>query len=276
LKQGNFLSSDLLSFYGSLPDALELRERELISLVGAGGKTSLMFSLAKELQDRRKKVITTTTTKIFYPQTEESPKIILGGASAFKKIEGGLDRFKHITWAAETNVDNKLRGVSMADLSAVWSTGVADYMIVEADGSARKPVKAPGENEPAVPQETTLFISVLGLSALGRPLTGEFAFRPEGISVLTGLAMNSLMTGDALARLLVHPQGGLKGFRPSMRALIFLNQSDKAPSPQPVLQLARAVKEKGGVIISRIIVSQLKHPTEGSPSLAALPSLLVL
>jgi probable selenium-dependent hydroxylase accessory protein YqeC len=261
LSTGNPIESD------SLLTALDLREREVISLVGAGGKTSLMFALAKALQERNTKVISTTTTKIFQPGPKESPEIILGGFSVFKKIERGLVHYGHITWAAETIADNKLRGVSMADLSAVWSTGVADYMIVEADGSARKPVKAPGENEPVVPQETTLFISVLGLSALGRPLTGEFAFRPERISDLTGLAMNRLMTDNALSRLLVHPEGGLKGYRSPMRAIVFLNQLDGIQDTEAGLQLARLVKANGGAIISRVVVGQLKNPSEESPPL---------
>jgi probable selenium-dependent hydroxylase accessory protein YqeC len=84
----------------------------MISLVGAGGKTSLMFALAKDLQHRKKKVITTTTTKIFQPGPEESPKVILGGIDALKEIESGLALHGHITWAAESIADHKLRGVS--------------------------------------------------------------------------------------------------------------------------------------------------------------------
>jgi probable selenium-dependent hydroxylase accessory protein YqeC len=260
----------------SLLAALDLKERELISLVGAGGKTSLMFALARDLQDQGKKVISSTTTKIFHPRPEESPKIIVGGIDAFKEVESSLARFGHITWAAEAIVDNKLSGISLAELSELWSRGVADYLIVEADGSAQKPVKAPNEYEPVVPEETTLFLSVIGLSALGQPLTSEFAFRPERISGLTAMDLNSPMTIEGLARLMAHPEGGLKGYQPSMRALVFLNQSDQAPSPQSALQLARAVKEKGRGIISRVLVGQLKHPLEKSPHRAALPSLLVL
>ncbi len=51
----------------SLIDILKLKSQGVISIIGAGGKTSLMFSLAKELSKSGKKVLTTTTTKIFMP-----------------------------------------------------------------------------------------------------------------------------------------------------------------------------------------------------------------
>jgi probable selenium-dependent hydroxylase accessory protein YqeC len=242
----------------SLFAALDLQEQELITLVGAGGKTSLMFALAGELQTRSKKVITTTTTKIFQPAPNESPKVILGGIDVLKEMESGLDRHGHVTWAGDAIAGNKLRGVSLSEISAVWTAGIADYMIVEADGSARKPVKAPGEHEPVVPQETTLFVSLLGLSALGNPLNAEIAFRPENISRLTGLAMNSPMTSEILSRLLLHQEGGLKGSHPPMRIVVFLNQYDRLADKQSGLDLAQAVREKSRGSIARIILGQLK------------------
>ena len=242
--------------------ALDIKEREMISLVGAGGKTSLMFALAEDLRNRKKKVLTTTTTKIFQPEPEESPQVILGGIEVLKELERGLVRHGHITWAAEAIAGHKLRGVSLSEISAVWTAGIADYLIVEADGSARKPVKAPGDHEPVVPQETTLFLSVIGLSALGLPLNAENAFRPELISRLTGLAMNSPMTTDILAHLLVHPEGGLKGYHPPMRMGVFLNQYDRLNDRQPGLDLAQTIKEKSGGLIDRVIISQLKKTSK--------------
>ena len=53
----------------TLTDALAIRDREVISLVGGGGKTALMFALGKELSSRLKGVILTTTTKIWEPVT---------------------------------------------------------------------------------------------------------------------------------------------------------------------------------------------------------------
>ena len=52
----------------SLKQAFNISPKEVISLVGAGGKTTLMFALARELASDKGCVITTTTTKILEPK----------------------------------------------------------------------------------------------------------------------------------------------------------------------------------------------------------------
>ena len=60
----------------SLRDGLLLRGGGVVSLVGAGGKTSLMFKLARELSTAGETVLTTTTTKIYTPSPQQSPWVI--------------------------------------------------------------------------------------------------------------------------------------------------------------------------------------------------------
>ena len=233
---------------------LALKERELITLVGAGGKTTLMFALAKELLAGHKRIITTTTTKIYPPEPAQSPALILGGTEVFPEIKKVLDRHGHITWAAGRAAENKLTGGSLSDVSALWSSGLTDFLIVEADGSAQRPIKAPGADEPVVPKETTLFLSVVGLSALNKPLNKAFAFRPEIISRLSGIPLDSPLTPEGIARLMVHPQGGLKGCLPNMRAVIILNQADLEPEPGMSYRLAERIEELAEGKISKVLI----------------------
>lgn len=235
-------------------EALALKEKELITLVGAGGKTTLMYALANGLLASRKTIITTTTTKIFPPEPGQSPFLLLGGIEVFPYLEPSLTRYGHLTWAAGRGAGNKLTGVKCSDLSALWTSNRTDYLIIEGDGSARKPIKAPNAREPVVPEETTLFISVIGLSALNRPLNKDQAHRPEIISQLTGMPLDSSITVEGLARLLVHPQGGLKGWLPDMRAVIILNQADREPEQGMGYRLAERIKELGEGRISTVII----------------------
>jgi probable selenium-dependent hydroxylase accessory protein YqeC len=230
----------------------------MISLVGAGGKTTLMFSLAGELRMLHRRVITTTTTKIYPPAAEESPRLLLGGPEVFPSLEEDLIHYGHITWAAGRSGENKLLGGSLPDLSLLWARGWADYLIVEADGSAGRPIKAPNQNEPVVPLESTCFISVLGLSALGQPLHSNRAFRPEIITRLTGIQPGTPITAEGLANLATHPLGGLKGRGLGMRAVVFLNQMDSQPDGHPLQHLAEAILRKGQGQIERVLVGQLK------------------
>ncbi len=230
----------------------------MISLVGAGGKTTLMFALAGELRARNRRVITTTTTKIYPPAPEESPRLLLGGSEVLPILEGELIHYGHITWAAGRSAENKLLGGSLADLAHLWARGWADYLIVEADGSARRPIKAPGQNEPQVPPESTCFISVFGLSALGQPLNSTWAFRPEIINRLTGIHLENPIAVEGLANLATHPLGGLKGWKPGMKALVFLNQMDSQADIHPLRHLAESILRKGDGRIERVILGQIK------------------
>jgi molybdenum cofactor cytidylyltransferase len=99
-------------------------------------------------------------------------------------------------------------------------------LLVEADGSRRRPLKAPAAHEPAIPGWVRTVVVVAGLSALDQPLNAEWIHRPELFAPLAGLALDSPVTPDGLVRVLVHPQGGLKGIPPPARRVALLNQAN--------------------------------------------------
>ena len=67
------------AFFMTLYDALniDLHVSELISLVGAGGKTFTMCRLAQELKAFGKKVLVTTTTNIALSETSRADRLIV-------------------------------------------------------------------------------------------------------------------------------------------------------------------------------------------------------
>ena len=70
----------------SLTDRLGLGERDLVSFVRAGGKTTLMLKLGRELADAGHRVVITTTTRMSTDEVE-SPVVDPGGA-----VEANLER----------------------------------------------------------------------------------------------------------------------------------------------------------------------------------------
>ena len=54
---------------------IDINKKNIISFVGGGGKTSLIYELGNELRKLGKKVIITTTTHMFMPQN----KVVLRG-----------------------------------------------------------------------------------------------------------------------------------------------------------------------------------------------------
>lgn len=139
-----------------------------IAVIGAGGKTTAVRSLAHRLSGFS--VLWTTTTHI-YPAAPEDCRLLLAAPTA-KALTAALG----------------LPGVVCAGVPAgekfsaldpdVWAAacGAADYIICEADGAHRLPLKLHRADEPVVPVETTHCLVVVGLSALGRPV-GEVVHR---------------------------------------------------------------------------------------------------
>ncbi|MDE7262971.1 MAG: putative selenium-dependent hydroxylase accessory protein YqeC [Oscillospiraceae bacterium] len=188
------------------------------AFIGGGGKTSMMYTLARELTSRGT-VICATTTRIFPPshlpvlervdrETLERARCVCAGTPA---LEGKL--------AAPAQ--------SMAELAVL-----ADYVLVEADGSRGLPVKAHQSHEPVIPAEAGLTVVLVGASAFGRPVR-EVVHRMETFCRLTGLSQEAAVTPEAAAALLRAEALG---------DVVFVNQAETAPAA--ARQLAEILGQK--------------------------------
>src|SRR4030043_310016 len=98
----------------TLKEALSIKPGEVVSLVGGGGKTTLMFALARELATGGESVITTTTTKILEPSPAETPLLIVEADEQLmlSAVLHSLGKYRHITLAREKLPSGKLIGIS--------------------------------------------------------------------------------------------------------------------------------------------------------------------
>jgi molybdenum cofactor cytidylyltransferase len=233
----------------SLPAALEIGRRpEMVAIVGGGGKTSLMFALAAALPGR---VVMTTTTRIFAAQMKHAP------ATIYEDDLSPLDDLlaTHGRCLVVGRVDGeKAMGVDLDLPARLLARPDVDYVVVEADGSRMRPVKAPAEHEPVIPAATTLLVPMAGLDALEGPLEAV-AHRPERIREITNdefrmtnderpSVIGDYLTPSGLARLLAHPQGGLKSAPDSARVIPFLNKADDAGRLAVAREVARLLLDE--------------------------------
>lgn len=242
-----------------LSQAVRASESVCFALVGAGGKTSAMFTLARQLQ---RPVFVTTTTHIAVEQVRLADRhIILGQPS---KLEDFLsDHLPAVTLLTGQKTEGeRLKGPDLFSLQGLyeWARQRDVPLLIEADGSRRLPLKAPADYEPVIPAFVDKVIVVAGLSGLGQPLGFEHVHRPDIFSRLTGLAPGETITPQALIRLLCHPEGGLKNIPPGAHRVILLNQADT-----PELQ-AQANMMAPGLLddFETVIVSSL-HPGQALP-----------
>ena len=134
------------------------------------------------------------------------------------------------------------------------------YIIVEADGAARKPLKAPKATEPVIPQSTSLVIPIIGFDAMGSRITDEDVFRPEIISRLTGLPWGAVISADAIATLITHPEGITKGSPTNARIIPLINKIDLTRGLGKAEDLASKILERRYPQIERVILGQVQFP----------------
>jgi molybdenum cofactor cytidylyltransferase len=199
------------------------RGREGVAFVGSGGKSTALFQLARELPPP---VIVSATTHLSTSQIRladshwiaEKPEDLaaleesLGGVML---VTGPIDGDR--TTGLSDSLMNKLHAICMSHYLP---------LLIEADGSRQKPLKAPADHEPVVPQFVETVVVVAGLSGLGKPLTEEFVHRPKIFARLSGLKLGETITSEALIRELFHPAGGLNNLPSGVRRVLLLNQAD--------------------------------------------------
>ncbi|MBM3134653.1 MAG: molybdenum cofactor cytidylyltransferase [Chloroflexi bacterium] len=207
-----------------LREALAIGHKEVVALVGAGGKTTLLYRLASGLAAAGWRVVVTTTTRLREPAAGQVPALLLA-ADADDLLRRLPDLLSTHGWvlvaAGATRRLPSTGGHKLVGLPPDWVGRLAaqpevDAVLVEADGARGRSVKAPAAYEPVIPASTTLLIPVLGADAVGRPLTSAIAHRPRRVAALLGVKLRAPLTPDLLGALLVHPQGGLKGLAPHL------------------------------------------------------------
>jgi len=215
-----------------LQEALAVNRGDIVSFVGAGGKTTAMYRLAHELANLGWRVVTTTTTMIRPPSPEQSEETILEANSTrlLQKVKRALESHHHITVATRQRRDEKgkLVGLQPELVGKLASLPSIEALIVEADGARGRSLKAPAAYEPPVPPATTILVPMMAIDALGQPLDERIAHRPELIARLTRTSLGDLITPEVAAQVIAHPEGGLKNAPPSARVIPLINKVDSS------------------------------------------------
>ena len=174
---------------------MELAERlgiapGMTAVIGGGGKTTLLRVLGEELANKSRVLLCTSTKILPFPgvplaETEaemhrlrETNRLLCAGR---KLLDGGKLTAPSVPFSR------------LAELF--------DYVLVESDGAARRPLKAHADHEPVIPPESHQTICVVGASGFGRPI-GEAAHRPERFARLAGASLQDAATAERVAAVL--------------------------------------------------------------------------
>jgi probable selenium-dependent hydroxylase accessory protein YqeC len=224
----------------------------LISLVGAGGKTTTVFQLANQLKNGAS-VLLTTTTAMFHPH-DQVDDVYYG---TLPKLPYYKNKITALFYDYEKNKD-KVSGIDSQLANQITQEGIFDYIINEADGAKRKPLKCYGPHEPVIPKESHIVIVVLGADAIGKVLSEDTVHRTEAFTEVTKLNVGDIITSDSLIKLLTHRNGFLKDLPEHASTYVLINKSlshpihfDKKSFSDKIFKACNQYKA--------IIFSEMKH-----------------
>lgn len=244
--------------FTTLADALRLNTstpKPMVALVGGGGKTTALFALAETLSEQGKRVVITTTTRLYGTQGQQSKAWC--GWEERASLGALLDSHGYcLVTATRTEEDNgKIEGITPEQVADLYARADVDVIVIEADGSRKRPFKAPAPYEPVIPPATTHVVAVVGADIFGNPIDAAHVHRPERIIAVAGVQAGDTVTPDIVARVLTHPEGGLFHVPPTARFIPLLNKTEDAADGMQAEMTARLLLEQDRV--DEVIIGSL-------------------
>lgn len=211
---------------------LDLNLHRAITLVGGGGKTTTMYTLAHEAREAGRTVIVTTSTHIM-----PHPRLFLTDDPDPAHLSRCIQRHGILTLGTMARAD-KLCGTGEIGMCKT----VADVVIIEGDGAKLKPLKAPADHEPVIPPETDAVVALAGMDAVGK-LIRETCHRPERVCALLDKPETAIVGPEDLIAILSSPMGGRKSVAAHMAYRCALNKADCNPEAARIV--AQGLKARG-------------------------------
>ena len=194
----------------------------VVSVVGSGGKTTLIDGMARWL-GQRCRVCVGASTKMHFPTNGArvilekdlqevhpvmtAPGIIYAGDEAVTAdavhIQSQDDKVYSKPQGDE--IHTKLHGFSEAVMR--WARRYTDVILIEADGAHTRPLKGWAEYEPVIPKETTMTIGVVPVYLVGKKLTEEVVHRFPYFTAITGARPGDILEISHMVSLISHPDG---------------------------------------------------------------------
>lgn len=228
-----------------LSDLLNLNKYEKITIVGAGGKTTCLFTLANELKTN--KVLVTTTTKIYEPNKAMYDKLILESDNLNNiSPKNGITIF-----GKEINSNGKLLSPSIENLNEIIKK--FDYVFIEGDGSKEKPLKGWNDKEPVVLEDTTITLGILSIKNIGKKINEKNIHRLNEFMILTNSREEDEIGVKHLAEVVNNCNGIFKNSKGKKILLINGVENKKE------VELARLLLEYIGRNIELVVSGSLKE-----------------
>ena len=181
-------------------------ERRVISIIGAGGKKTTMYALARAARGR----VALSSTSHMYPYATAAVDAIETITAAMTTMPRRLDA-RVVAYGGISTTPQRLDGLTAMQIEQLVHDRSFDLVLIKADGARARWVKAPAAYEPIIPPATERVLYLVSAQVIGRVLDERIAHRPELVAAVTGAAIGEVLTATHIGRLLANDEGALKG-----------------------------------------------------------------
>lgn len=232
----------------TLEELLDIRKGDIITVVGAGGKTSLITYLTK-IHSKQSKVLLTTTTKIYLPKRSDYDNKIMLSDKCNTFVREGITLYGEYI-----NSENKIVGVGFEEIEDIIEK--FDYTFIEGDGSKHKKLKGWNEYEPRVYPKTTKNIGVLDISSYGIGINNMNIHRLDKFLKICG-ETNGVVSLENIKNIVLDKNGLFKNSVGDK--ILFINKVENVQREELTLELIKKIKSKRQDI--KIIYGSLMNST---------------
>ena len=173
--------------YDNLCKLLQPRDGDVVAVIGAGGKHTLMVRLGEELAAAGRQVVLTSTTNLHRgPDRAGVATLVTAGCDQWPDMLAVSLKERGVTIAVASELGpNMYRGFEPDAIDRICAAVPKAVVVVKADGARKRLLKAPGSDEPVFSPRTNLCVLVMSLDAVGRPLDHRYVHRLEHVRRLT-------------------------------------------------------------------------------------------
>jgi molybdenum cofactor cytidylyltransferase len=252
----------------ALRDRLRLREGELVTLVGSGGKTTLIGALTRETLAGGGTVAVSTTTRLLLPP-ESTPETVLRegrpgwpdppeAADLRRRLEEG----RHLGIADRLLEGGKWAGLPPETVEMLYASMGADLFLVEGDGAKHLPLKCHRPDEPVIPDSTGCVLQVVGADGLGQPIDPGTIHRWELGERRLSLRAGEALTPSRLLDLVLDPEGVPRAVPAGARWTLVLNRVPVDADREEAVRAARDALAREPRI-DRVVIGEVREDPVG-------------
>ncbi|CEM61159.1 MAG: selenium cofactor biosynthesis protein YqeC [Treponema phagedenis] len=212
-----------------------IHKKDIVSITGSGGKTTLLFTLARELK-MHGKVLLTSSTKLSADVKPDKNEFLFTDLKTYHKQKNDIKKNSLVILSSSIK-NKKLYGINDNDLESIKED--FDYILIEADGSKQLPLKAWKENEPVILNGTTKTIGVIPIDIYDKEITESNIYESDAFK--NEFNFKGSMTKEIYKNIIASPYGIFKNFKG--KKYLYFTKMDCVKEKNEVNKIQSVIKE---------------------------------